>query len=70
MNVLSGHGYATTMCREVLRYTIDIGYKGNVWAGVHAWNKGSIAVLSKLGFKQVERQNDLIKEFHLQIKSL
>ncbi|MCG7491732.1 GNAT family N-acetyltransferase [Vibrio sp. Of14-4] len=65
-----GRGYATTMCREVLRYIIDIGYEGNVWAGVHTWNKGSMAVLSKLGFKQIELQNDFIKEFHLPIESL
>ncbi|MBU2897502.1 GNAT family N-acetyltransferase [Vibrio hepatarius] len=62
-----GRGYATTMCNEVLAYIRNRDYQGKIWAGVHTWNKPSINVLSKLGFEQMESQDDLIREFHLKI---
>lgn len=52
--IATGHGYATTACRVLLKYAKEkLGAK-EFYAGVTKRNAGSAALLERLGFQFVE----------------
>ena len=48
-----GKGLAVEICRSLISQISCSGYRGNIWAGVHSWNKRSEAILRKLGFTKL-----------------
>jgi [ribosomal protein S5]-alanine N-acetyltransferase len=54
-----GQGYATEASSAVLEWARSSGYE-RLWATVWEWNNASRRVLAKLGFTEVERQEDAI----------
>ena len=65
-----GRGLAVEICQSLIFQISRSGYRGNIWAGVHSWNKRSEAVLRKLGFTKLTNAKELgIYEFNLAIVS-
>lgn len=54
-----GQGYATEASWAVLDWARSSGYE-RVWANVWDWNSASHRVLAKVGFTEMERQEDAI----------
>ncbi|WP_036179794.1 GNAT family N-acetyltransferase [Marinomonas sp. MED121] len=48
-----GKGLAVKMCQSLITHLTEFGFRGSLFAAIHAWNVRSESVLFKLGFEKM-----------------